>query len=640
MTVASSGGRRRRSGFLPPSFYVATNGNNAWTGLLDAPNAGSTDGPFLTLAAAQTAARASGTIKRVTIRTGTYTLGANLAFTSSDNGCTWVRYANEVAVIDGSSSTFKVTGTVNNFVMKGLVFQNLLGSNASGGAGIRFVTCSSLTFRWNTVQNISTGWMVQLVGVTGSSLIDSNTFTGQSPGNFNGIANGYACVQITSSSNVTLSHNLFTNNAAAAITKEGAQNNIVYDRNICDGCCNNADDLGALYGHSRASSDTGFQITNNIVRNGGTGHNGRGIRGIYIDDDQSNTTISGNLLYDDIGVIAIQLSHFVNTGGSVNNVASNNIFAIKPIIDDAPPQTVWYNIETPGYQGGGTGNVFNHNIMYYYTTAHNPAWTTFGSSPPTPPTVSNNIYFSQTGQTISNAGSIVDSNRFLEDPLFVSPGTGDFRLQSGSPAYAHLSWVDQPIDQGPLAYVSEGIIPTQNQVRNSRLAGGVAGSPGTMPTNCSVVQGVGLTRTLTFGVDGTTGFNYMDIRFNGTPAAGSVLIVLENQATVTALAQWTDSVYWALAPGSGAMTGVTGRSLVADFSNSSGTYISTLGTSQINPTATLTRISNVATSPATAGRSNLYIEVDYSAVAINFTLRIEAPQIEVGAVATTFQATP
>ena len=31
-------------------FYVATNGNDAWSGRLDSPNADKTDGPFATLA--------------------------------------------------------------------------------------------------------------------------------------------------------------------------------------------------------------------------------------------------------------------------------------------------------------------------------------------------------------------------------------------------------------------------------------------------------------------------------------------------------------------------------------------------------------------------------------------------------------
>ncbi|HMN28057.1 MAG TPA: hypothetical protein PKE45_07870, partial [Caldilineaceae bacterium] len=40
------------------TFYVATNGNNDWSGQLSAPNAQQSDGPFATLAGARDAIRA------------------------------------------------------------------------------------------------------------------------------------------------------------------------------------------------------------------------------------------------------------------------------------------------------------------------------------------------------------------------------------------------------------------------------------------------------------------------------------------------------------------------------------------------------------------------------------------------------
>ena len=65
-------------------YYVSPNGNDTWSGTLSAANAAKTDGPFKTLTAAQTAARASlaamkaGTLARtaihVAIEPGTYSL--------------------------------------------------------------------------------------------------------------------------------------------------------------------------------------------------------------------------------------------------------------------------------------------------------------------------------------------------------------------------------------------------------------------------------------------------------------------------------------------------------------------------------------------------------------------------------------
>lgn len=43
----------------PGVFFVATNGNDLWSGRLPAPNGPGTDGPFASLPAALTAARAS-----------------------------------------------------------------------------------------------------------------------------------------------------------------------------------------------------------------------------------------------------------------------------------------------------------------------------------------------------------------------------------------------------------------------------------------------------------------------------------------------------------------------------------------------------------------------------------------------------
>src|SRR2546428_3413871 len=75
------------------AFYVsAANGNDTWSGLLEAPNGTNTDGPFKTLPHAQTAMRSSSTIKTATIRAGTYSQGTALSFDSSDNGQTWIPY--------------------------------------------------------------------------------------------------------------------------------------------------------------------------------------------------------------------------------------------------------------------------------------------------------------------------------------------------------------------------------------------------------------------------------------------------------------------------------------------------------------------------------------------------------------------
>ncbi len=50
-----TGGSGGSGGNTGADFYVATDGNDAWSGTLAAPNSGSTDGPFATIGKAQTA---------------------------------------------------------------------------------------------------------------------------------------------------------------------------------------------------------------------------------------------------------------------------------------------------------------------------------------------------------------------------------------------------------------------------------------------------------------------------------------------------------------------------------------------------------------------------------------------------------
>lgn len=84
------------TGVTSLDIFVATDGNDAWSGLLSTANASRSDGPVRTIAAAQAVARrklaamAAGTITRVPVNVriaaGEYTLAAPLNFDSSDSG--------------------------------------------------------------------------------------------------------------------------------------------------------------------------------------------------------------------------------------------------------------------------------------------------------------------------------------------------------------------------------------------------------------------------------------------------------------------------------------------------------------------------------------------------------------------------
>lgn len=93
-------------------FYVAKNGNDAWSGRLAAPNRQRTDGPFATLARAQQAVRElrqKGNLNRpvvVMVRKGVYYLNEPLVFTPEDSGTAqsptvYAAYPGEKPILSG-----------------------------------------------------------------------------------------------------------------------------------------------------------------------------------------------------------------------------------------------------------------------------------------------------------------------------------------------------------------------------------------------------------------------------------------------------------------------------------------------------------------------------------------------------------
>ena len=113
--VAKSGG----GGSGPANYYVASNGNDAWSGTFAAPNATNTDGPFATLEAAQNAIRKLKSTYAVPkggvtvwLRGGTYYRTATFSLTSADSGAsstpiTYRAYGTETVRITGGKA---VTG--------------------------------------------------------------------------------------------------------------------------------------------------------------------------------------------------------------------------------------------------------------------------------------------------------------------------------------------------------------------------------------------------------------------------------------------------------------------------------------------------------------------------------------------------
>lgn len=171
-----------------------------------------------------------------------------------------------------------------------------------------------------------------------------------------------------------------------------------------------------------------------------------------------------------------------------------------------------------------------------------------------------------------------------------------------------------------------------NKLSNRLITGGVAGSPGTVPTNFAAVAPSGTTRTISLGTS-AEGRPYLEVRFQGTPTSTATShISFEGVAQIPGKAgeTWTSSAWLTLTAGS--TSGLTSMALTmigtngtSNIETSNTSIISSIGSSSQRFSTTRT-MNNAATTHVRGSVSYGYT----SGVPIDFTLRIEAPQIERG----------
>lgn len=177
-----------------------------------------------------------------------------------------------------------------------------------------------------------------------------------------------------------------------------------------------------------------------------------------------------------------------------------------------------------------------------------------------------------------------------------------------------------------------------NSIRNNTMVGAVAGTPGTAPTNW-VVSGTdsGITRDIV-GIGVESGIAYIDVRFYGTPSAGTnrtINFEAANGIAATSGQTWTGSAYIALVGGS--LSGTTVTFSLLETNGSSGVVNNDKA---ITPTAGALsgkRDSLTATLSGGGTVTNIQprIRIGYTVgTPIDITLRIGLPQLELGAFAT------
>ena len=220
----------------------------------------------------------------------------------------------------------------------------------------------------------------------------------------------------------------------------------------------------------------------------------------------------------------------------------------------------------------------------------------------------------------------------LSDSASLDPYSYNFTTAPTAAAY-----YGPRFDYDPVTLACKGLLIEEqrtNSIRNNTMQGAVAGSPGTVPTNWGVTN-LGLTQTIV-GTGTENGITYIDIRLNGTTTGqfGNVRFEPNNSVTASSGQTWTVSSYLKLIAGSLANLSEVGMVLYSF--TSAPAFISSSNTgAAVN--ADLTRFDHVGTLPATTAfvQPAFYFNTTAaSGQAIDITLRIGLPQLELGAFAT------
>lgn len=169
-----------------------------------------------------------------------------------------------------------------------------------------------------------------------------------------------------------------------------------------------------------------------------------------------------------------------------------------------------------------------------------------------------------------------------------------------------------------------------NSIRNPRFEGAVVGTPGTYPTDMTESHNTGLTpNVIGFGYE--NGIPYWDIQLSGTATAGQNNIFFENANISAGNNQvWTESAYMRVVAGSLTNVSAIVLGINDDVAGGNGIALvpsgSALGSQRFTYTRTLSATATVIV--------NAFMQFNLAAGAVNITLRIGAPQIELGAFAT------
>lgn len=172
-----------------------------------------------------------------------------------------------------------------------------------------------------------------------------------------------------------------------------------------------------------------------------------------------------------------------------------------------------------------------------------------------------------------------------------------------------------------------------NSLRNSTMQG-ASTSPSTLPTNWTTAT-AGLTQTVV-GIGTENGLPYIDVQFSGTATATSSQIRFESQTQIVASngQTWTSS-FWIKEIA--APTPANSLANILSERDSLGANLATnIQTITISSTLTRNIFTRTNTNASTARINNAINAFVTIGNSYDFTIRIAAPQMELGAFATTW----